>query len=517
MAENNRLEAIRKLIGDGKIEAASEACRQLIDEDDDPEALYLLAVITGERGLYGESLVLFEHALKKLPGRSDVAYNFGIVLQSMGKLDEAIGHWSRAIELNPEHADAFFNLGRAYSEKQMWEKALEACERAATLQPENPAILYNLGNINFRLGRRDHAKSCFGRTVALDPGYVQGWINLGLTELRNGDAGAATRALEKALALDPDNVLAHFNLGQAMLLDGRLKEGFREVEWRRRVQEPPFPTSGQSPWQGEDIAGKKILLYGEQGQGDIIHFLRYAKPVAALGASVRVYCHPGLVGIAERTEAVEKAAGFSDAPPAFDTHAPLMSLPHLLGLEGLDGIPPAPYVAPPEGRPPFPETLAFRVGLVWGGNPEHDDDANRSAKLADFRPLFEVEEAEFFSLQVGEAAREIERGDLSGSLADLGSGFADFTDTAAAIAALDLVISVDTAVPHLAGAMGRPVWLLLPRAPDWRWFLEGADTPWYPSMRLFRQTGEKGWRPVIERIRTELSVLCRDPARASRP
>ena len=428
----------------------------------------------------------------------------------MGKLDQAIEQWSRTVEIHPEHADAQFNLGRAYTEKKMWAEALAPFQRAAALKPEHAAAQFNLGNVNFHLERKPQARDCFTRTVGLNPDYLQGWINLGLVELRNGDPEAAFAALEKALALDPENILAHFNRGQALLLVGRMKEGLAEVEWRRRVQNLPFPAAGKKPWQGGDIAGKKILLYGEQGQGDVIHFLRYAKVLAGRGAGTAVYCHPGLVGIAKSTEGVDDAAAFSDPPPAFETFAPLMSLPHLLGLPEIEDIPEAPYVTPPVSRSLISGTDRLRVGLVWKGNPDHDDDLNRSADLSDFRPLLDVEGSRFYSLQVGDPVGDIERQGLSNAVVDLGTGFENFTDTAAAIQALDLVISVDTAVPHLAGAMGKPVWLLLPRVPDWRWFLDGDETPWYPTMRLFRQTGEQDWRPVIERLAGELAGFSKD-------
>lgn len=509
MADAISLETVRKLIGDGRLKEASEACRKLIDAGGDPEALYLLAVATGEDGLYSESLTLFENAVNEFPDRADIFYNFGTVLMKMGKTDEAIARWSRAVEINPGYAEAHFNLGHAYSDGRMWPQALDHYQRVCALHPDNPDAFYNAGNILFRIGKMDEAKYCFEQAVSIDPGYIQGWINLGLAELRQGDPVASIRALRKATEKDSDNVLAHFNLGQALLLDGRLKEGFAEAEWRRRIQELPFPVSGQSPWEGGDIAGKKILLYGEQGQGDVIHFLRYAKVLADRGVWVGVYCHEGLAGLAANAKGVEKAASFSDEPPPFDTFAPLMSLPHLLELTETDEIPAAPYITPPPSLSLPGGEGGIRVGLVWAGNPEHDNDINRSAKPDDFRPLLELEEIGFYSLQVGDAAQGIKSAGLDSQIADLGSGFNDFTDAAAVIQALDLVISVDTAVPHLAGALGKTVWLLLPRVPDWRWSLEGEKTPWYPSMRLFRQQGLRDWGPVIERIRDELRNFSR--------
>ena len=512
MARNTGIKAIRTLIQRGELNKASTACRRRIDQADDPEARYLLAVITGQLGLYSESVALFEKALLDFPARSDVAYNYGIILQSMGKTEDAIAQWTRATAMNPYHADAQFNLGRAYLDKKMWSEALAPCEAAAALTPENKTALSNLGNVNFRLGRLTQAKYCFNLSVKIDPAYVRGWINLGLTELRGGNQGAAVALLGKAIAIDPENALAHFNLGQALLADGRLSEGFAEIEWRRRYHKLPFPVAGQPPWKGEDPAGKTILLYGEQGQGDVIQFLRYAEPLAERGARVAVSCHSGLVGMARRTRGVADATAYADPPPAFDAYAPLMSLPHLLGLEAFESIPPSPYLTPPE--PVALPGRGVRVGLVWAGNPDHDDDVNRSAALADFRPLLDVAGADFFALQVGQAAKQIAEAGMAAAVKDLGAGFRDFADTAAAIQGLDLLVSVDTAAAHLAGAIGKPVWLLLPRVADWRWGRTGEKSPWYPSMRMFRQTGRRDWGPVIGRLAGELDALVRRAGRA---
>ncbi|MBI2585472.1 MAG: tetratricopeptide repeat protein [Rhodospirillales bacterium] len=507
MARIMRIAAIRELIGNGALKEASEACRRRIDRNDDPEARYLLAVVTGQMGLYSESVALFKKAISEFPERSDVAYNYGIVLQNMGKLDDAIAQWSRAVAMNPWHADAQFNLGRAYSDKKMWSEALAPCESAASLRPENKLALLNLGSVNFRLGRMPQAKYCFGLAAKIDPAFVQGWINLGLSDIRAGDPGAAIAALERAVALDPASVLAHFNLGQALLHAGRLREGLAEVEWRRRVHTLPFAASGRPPWQGGDIAGKTVLVYGEQGQGDVVHFLRYAESAAARGARVVVCCHAGLVGIARRARGVADAVAFGETPPTFDTYAPLMSLPHLLGLDAFADAPAGPYVIPPEPAELAGGEDAVRVGLVWAGNPEHDDDANRSMSLTDWRPLLDVAGVAFYSLQVGAAVAEVASQGLAAKVTDLGSGFKDFVDTAAAIQALDLVIAVDTAVPHLAGALGKPVWVLLARVADWRWGRDGAATPWYPTMRLFRQQHARDWPPVVEEVAGALAEL----------
>jgi Flp pilus assembly protein TadD len=505
LSEPSELNRAKSLIADGRLGEASRICRRLIDKTGNAEALYLLAVVSGQTGMHAEALTLFQEAARKLPGRSDVTYNFGVILNGMGKTVEAIEQWEATLAVNPTHADALFNLGRARADNRAWADAAELFEHLAALRPGDPRVLLNLGNACFRMGRLDRARSCFGRIVEADEGHVDARINLGLTEYRDGRPDAAIRHLRRAIQLDPDNPRAHINIAQALLFSGNLRDGYGENEWRRKAQTLRFPVSGQSPWTGDDLAGRRILLYGEQGQGDTIHFLRYVPAVAAKAAGVGVYCHPSLTGIAAAVDGVGHVAAFGETPPPFDCYAPLMSLPLLLGMTGIDAIPPAPYVAPVPAAALPGNGKKPRVGLAWAGNPEHEDDASRSCPLAAMKPLIETAGIDFFSLQVGDAAAEIDAENLTGAITDLGRSFKTFADTARAIQALDLVISVDTAVAHLAGAMGRPVWLMLPRVPDWRWFAEGAATPWYPSMRLCRQTDDGGWPPVVRDLAAALS------------
>ena len=517
MPRRDGINKAKSLISAGRLDEASDLCRQIIEKNGDPEAIYLLAVISGQTGMPAESLTLFRQALRKLPGRPDVTYNFGVILNEMGKADEAVEQWTATLVLNPGHTDALFNLGRAHADHGRWPEAADAFRRLVAAQPQNLRAWLNLGNAHYRVGQWENARACYSRIVAADDAHVDGWINLGITECRDGNPDTAIRHLRQALRLAPDNVRAHINLAHALLAAGDLRQGYRENEWRRKVQELRFPVAGQAAWPGGAIAGKRILLYGEQGEGDFIHFLRYAPVLAGRGASVRIYCHPSLTGIAERVDGVDEAAGFGEPPPAFDCYAPLMSLPHLLALTEIETIPPAPYVRPQPGAAPAADGAAPRIGLVWAGNPDHEDDANRSCPLDALLPLTDLAGFRFFSLQVGDAARHLAAADVADKVIDLGASFADFGDTARVLQSLDLVISVDTAVAHLAGALGRPVWLLLPRIADWRWFGDGPDTPWYSTMRLFRQKADGGWSPVIGRVRRALAEFPARPDHKRKP
>lgn len=507
ISEQSRLSEIKNLVSTGELVKASAACRSLIDQVGSVEAIYLLGVITSKMALHGESLTLFEKAAAQLPERADVAYNYGNALQAMGKLDAAIDQWSRATELNPERADAHFNLGLAYSQKTQWVQAIEHYEKARDLQPDNAAAHYNLGNAYFRSGRRDTARECFQHAVALNPDYTEAWINLGLATLRIGDSEQATEALEKAVSLDPANIIAHFNLGQALLHEAKFERGYAECEWRRQAYTLPFPEQGQPAWEGGDPSGLKLLVYAEQGHGDTIQFLRYAQALSKRGATVSLHCHPSLARLLENAAGIDSVSAFNDPPAEFEAYAPLVSLPHLLRLSEPDAAPPAPYLSAPAAMELPGGGEVLKVGLVWAGNPSHDDDASRSMPLTTLDPLFEVQNVRFFSLQVGDRSLESVAQNNSGSLTDLAPNLSDYQDTAAAISALDLVISVDTSVAHLAGALGSPVWLLLPRIADWRWSREGERTPWYSTMRLFRQEDGDGWPPVIDRVTKALVEL----------
>jgi len=404
LPESANLEDAKRLIGQGRLEEASAICHRLINKNADDEAVYLLAVITGQSGMYAESLNLFKKALKNLPGRWDVTYNYGVTLNGMGKSEEAIQWWIKTLGLKPNHSDCLYNLGRAYADKHLWSDALEFFERLIALEPGNPRILLNLGNMCYRMQQWDRARSFFRDVLATDPAHVEALINLGLTESRDGNPQAAVEKFNRALKEDPGNFLAHVNLAQALFLTGNMKKGYAENEWRREIQELRFSVSGQTPWKRENPTGKRVLLYAEQGQGDAIQFLRYAPSVAQIGGLVSIYCHPSLTAIAEGVQGVETAAGFDKPVPGFDVYAPLMSLPHLLGMTELEDIPSAPYLATPSPAELGGSDDFLRVGLVWAGNRAHDDDARRSLSLDMLTPLLEVDNVEFFSLQIENAA-----------------------------------------------------------------------------------------------------------------
>jgi len=391
-------------------------------------------------------------------------------------------------------------------------EAIEALRAAVAIDPNVPAAWNNLGN-EFRNDLRyDDAMDAYRRAIALDANFADAHLNLGasLQEIEP-TLDNALAAYRKAISLQPDFATAHWNYGFALLLGGDYAGGLPEYEWRMKVKAIAPNRSFPVPaWAGQDLTGKRILLHAEQGLGDSIHMARYIPMVVARGAEVIVECPKPLVRVLEGMGSGVKIVAGGEPLPTFDLHCPLMTLPLRFGTT-LASIPwNGPYLHANEEisarwrerMPPDPRRL--RIGLVWAGRPENKVDRKRSMRLDQFAPLAGITDARFFSLQKGPARDQIRRSPAGLELIDYTDDLGDFADTAAMIANLDLVISVDTSVAHLAGAMGRPVWVLLPTNPDWRWMLEREHSPWYPSARLFRQKMRGDWAEVTAQVATEL-------------
>ncbi len=278
------------------------------------------------------------------------------------------------------------------------------------------------------------------------------------------------------------------------------------------MKESPRRVLAQPEWDGGPFPGRTLLLHAEQGLGDTLQFIRYAPLVRGLGGRVVVECQKPLAHLLGSVAGIDALVPEGNPLPPFDLHTPLLSLPHLLGTTAATVPAAVPYLSPDPGavevwRHRVGRGEELKVGLVWAGSPGHENDRNRSIPLKRLRPLLDVPSMRFFALQVCERSRDIEALWLQGSIGDISPDLDDLADTAAALSVLDLLISVDTAPAHLAGALGRPVWLLLPFAPDWRWMMDREDSPWYPTMRLFRQPTQSDWLSAIHRIRNELAAL----------
>jgi tetratricopeptide (TPR) repeat protein len=464
---------------------------------------------------FAPALQYYDRLLAADPVNADALGNRGVALEALGRHDDAMASYSRAIELRPAAADMHFNLGNVLARLGRDAEAVDRFDQAVRLMPQHAEALCNRGNALRMLGRYAEAVQSYDGAIAIRPDFVEAHSNRGaaLGELdRHPDALAS---YARALALDPEHAWTHFNEGISRLLHGELRAGWEKYEWRWKTaalkdDARRFP---QPQWTGSAaLEGKTIFLHAEQGLGDTIQFCRYASHVAKKGATVLLAVQPSLVQLLSTLAGVHRIVASGTTLPPFDLHCPLMSLPRAFDTD-LATIPATvPYLfADPVRSTAWAARLgpkrAPRVGLLWSGSTVHKNDRNRSVPLSLLEPLL-AQPCEFFSLQ-----KEVRPADAQllaqlsnrGQLVSCADDLADFADTAAMIAGMDLVISVDTSVAHLAGALGKPLWLLLPFNPDWRWLRDGDATPWYPTARLFRQREQDGWQAVVDAVGAALA------------
>ena len=426
-----------------------------------------------------------------------------------GRWHSAEAAYRAVIAAAPRFAGARYNLGVVLSERGRFGPAIREFEAALKLQPDYAAASIGLGATFDRVGDGARAEAALRHAVALDAGSAPLWRRLGDVLRGMGQLAAARDAYDRAIALDPADAAARFGRGFVRLLEGDLPAAWEDYEFRPSQRGVPDPALAPR-WRGEDPAGKRLLLYAEQGLGDTIQFLRYVPLLAARGARVLLAIPVPLMPLAAGLEGVFALVEPAPRLPPFDACCPLPSLP-LMFRTGIDTLPqPLPYLVAPPDRLAFWQQRLGRhdgltVALVWAGNPEHPNDHNRSLGLNEIAPLFDLAGVRWLLLQKGVAQEELRP--RRGAVQGLGDALRDFADTAAVMSCADLVISVDTAACHLAGALARPVWTLLPFAPDWRWMPGRDDTPWYPGMRLYRQPRRGDWQGVVGRLAADLAAL----------
>ncbi len=494
----------------GKVETALQSFQHAIQCDHHcAEAYFHLGSTLPKPQFLSEALVCFQMAVRLCPDRPEYLYNLGRCLHDLGQIDPAIDHYRKALALRPDLPPALLNLAMALKERGLLDEALALCDQVLTANPTDPLAHNNRGIVLKNMNRCEDAIASFHQAINIFPNYVDAHLNLAVV-LR--DAGRIEEALvhtREAIRSAPTHAEAHWNHAFLLLMKGDFEEGWKKYEWRWRMREYHTRKRDfvQPCWSGEPLSKRIILLHAEQGIGDTIQFIRYARCLAQQGARVVVECPPSLTRLLATIPEIESVVEKGASLPAFDFHAPLMSLPRLLDTR-LDSIPHAvPYLFPkPDDHLPVNlfSGKGLRVGIVWGGNPTHLNDQQRSIPLTALRPLLEIPGVQFFSLQVGPQQAALSDLPASISVKDLSPWLRDMHDTAVAASQMDLIVSVDTAVAHLAGALNKPVWLLLPFAPDWRWMLHRPDSPWYPSMRLFRQTTPGDWAGVVDKARLEL-------------
>jgi tetratricopeptide (TPR) repeat protein len=495
----------------GELDKAARLCAGILEHrPEDFEALHLLGLLNLHRRRLVEALRFLSRALKVNSGSADAMSNLGLALHAAGRFEEAAASYRNALQLAPDHPEILYNLGNALLELGRVEEALANFDEVLSKNPSHVGALVNRGNALLRFNRIFEALSSYDRALAAMPGHPQILTNRGHALRRLDRPLEALADFEAALAMGPEFAEAHFEAAMTRLTLGDFDAGWRAYEWRWKTgvfagqrRQLPAPL-----WLGDaPVSGKTILLHAEQGFGDTIQFIRYAPLLASRGARVVCEMQPELQSLLSQLEDIEIIAQ-GDPLPAFDLHCPLLSLP-LAFRTRVETIPAAvPYLAASAQRLAHWRGRLLQgspcAGFVWSGSPAHKNDLNRSIPLARLAALFEDPPLRCFSLQseLREADAEVLR--RLPRLVHLGGEPRDFADTAAVISLLDVVVTVDTAVAHLAGALGKPVVILLPYAADFRWMRDRDDTPWYPSAKLLRQPAFGDWDSVIERLADEL-------------
>ncbi|CAB3643707.1 Beta-barrel assembly-enhancing protease [Paraburkholderia sediminicola] len=525
----------------GRSEAALDHCeRALAISPGNARLLFLRGMTLADLGRLPEALAGLNESIAWQPDYIDALYNSSVVLERLRRYDEATVRCERVLALQPDHAKALANRGNAQQKLLQFDAALASYDAALQIEPDSIETLCNRTRVLCQLRRIEDALQSSERALALDSEYGPAWSSYAIVLhrlLRYEDSlvahdravalaprermvvfqrgntlrvmkrhREALEAFERVLEIDPDDVDTHFSQAFVYLITGDFARGWPEYEWRWR--EPQVGSQKRDfahpTWDGtQSLAGQRILLHAEQGFGDTMQFCRYAPLVKALGAHVILEVQPALKSLLRGLDGVDELVAQGDVLPIFDLHCPLLSLPRAFHTE-LDAIPSGPPylqadpVLVDKWRARLGTASRPRVGIVWAGNPKHLDDHNRSIALEQLRPVL-TDAYEWISLQ--KPLSDDDRAVLDSlGVAYFGDEVRDFSDTAALIELTDLVLSVDTSVAHLAGALGKPCWVLLPHWPDWRWLFDRDDSPWYPRMRLFRQPGPGDWSNVLPRV-----------------
>jgi tetratricopeptide (TPR) repeat protein len=541
----------------GRLDQAESLYRKILSRDPkNADALHLTGLIAHQRGDHQTAIRLISRAIAISPQTASFHFHFGVVNTAAGYPDKARAAYAKAIALKPDYAeahnnlglvcglqglinearssfetalklrpdfvDAILNLGNLHKSQGELEEAFTWYTRALAINPNCAGAYNNLGNLMLRQGKLEEAVEYYRRSLALNPNDVDPTNNLGGALMRLGRHEEALRYFDQALTLAPDHAGTHLNKAWLLLLRGEFEAGWREYEWRLKLEGHTgalfrlLESRNRPAWDGSPPQGRSILVYCEQGLGDTIQFVRYLPLLKERGARVIFCCQKELVALMAHAPGIDVLLvepAESGITEPFDCHVPLLSLPRLLSPEPAKIPAVVPYLRlDAEAADQWKSNLnhsGFKVGIVWAGRPSNAEDWRRSCRLADFSPLAGLSGVRFFSLQKGPAASEAATPPPGMDLVDLNPELQDFKDTAAVVMNLDLVVAVDTAVAHLAGALGRPIWTVLPHFPDWRWQLGREDSCWYRTMRIFRQPRPGDWRSVFDRVAAELSLSVR--------
>jgi tetratricopeptide (TPR) repeat protein len=496
-------------LAEGRIQQAIDCLRRAAElRPESAQAHQYLGAAQERFGDLQAAVNSYQRAVALQPDSPELHCHLARVLYQGGALQAAAELDRRALALDPKRYETYNDLGLVLTNLGNFEAAVEAFRRSLRLNPRSAKTMAGIGYLYERKGDLLSAADGYREALKVDPELLAAYVDLGFVLYGLGELAEAADCFRRLRALQPDSAEATANLGIIHLLQGNLAAGWAEYESRGKVGVGDDRSLTQPRWKGEPLGGERILLYAEQGFGDTLQFVRYVPLVAAQGGQVVLEVQPQLRGLLSATDGALHVMCRGETLPEFAWQCPLLSLPLAFGTE-LHTIPAkAPYVhSDPALVEVWQQRLqgnTRRIGLAWGGNPTHHRDRLRSIPLELLVPLMKVPGTTFYSLQVGPGSEQMKQMPPDVQVIDLADELKDFANTAAIVANLDLVISVDTSVAHLAGAMGKPVWILLNKGCDWRWFLERADSPWYPTARLFRQTTAGGWQEVVNLVERAL-------------
>ena len=512
-AHNNiglALQTLRRL--DKALESYGNACAI---KPDFAEAHYNAGNVLRELGQLDQALARYDRALAIKPGFVEAHYNRGTVLRELGRLDEALASYDKALAIKPSYPEVCSNRGNVLRELGRLDEALASYDKALAIKPDYTGAYYNRGISLRELGRLDEALASYDKALILNPGFADAHGNRGIALQDLGRLDEALASYDRALTIKPDNANAQFSKSGLLILLGNYLEGWPLYEWRLKRDETrgAYYTFPKPAWRGiADIRGKKLLIYAEQGFGDVIQFCRYLPQLHALGAELIVEVPKPLVALISTLKCPMSVVAKGAPLPEFDAYCPMMSLPHIFKTM-VETIPAEiPYLfSDAEKVRRWRERLGnkdgLKIGLAWSGSTNHKRDQVRSIALEKLLPIAGLASVEWHALQKEYRQRDLEILKQHPEIQQHQDGLGDFSDTAALIACMDLVISVDTSVAHLAGAMGKPVWLLLTFSPDFRWMLDRKDSPWYPTAELYRQPSFDDWQSVIVMVQQDVVKL----------
>ncbi|NWF97987.1 MAG: tetratricopeptide repeat protein [Nitrospirae bacterium] len=500
---------IYNFINTGELIKAEKACLSMLEEyPDNPEIMGILGLVYFQLGNDNLAQYFLSKSLIIKPDNAFLLHNLGMTFLKKGDIDNAIISFQKALQLNQNLAYSCHALGLSYDIKGEYSEALKWYEKAIKIDSNIADAHNNIGIILQKMGKYPEAISSFKKALEINPKYAEVYSNMGLAYREYGLIDNSIEYYRKSLEINPELIDVHVNLALSLLLNGDYLTGWEEYEWRKKQ----LPKIFSKPfWESydDDVSGKKILIYTEQGFGDAIQFIRYIPFVYELGAKIILICPKELKSLFQNIQGIYNILTFGEKIPDFDLHCPILSLPYIFKTT-IENIPSnIPYLFPDKTiinkwaeKIHSDNNNKLKIGIAWSGR-------NHVHNINLFAPLSDINEVTFFSLQKGEAASQALNPPNGMKIIDYSDQITDFLDTAGIIMNLDLVISIDTSVAHLAGALGKNVWTLLTYVPDWRWLLNRKDSPWYPTMRLFRQKSIGNWNSVFSKVLNELNIIIR--------